>query len=159
MAGLLTATVVAGVAPILVYIWPPPARGQRYAPIDVTLDKGLDDMQDGDVTRFDAPTQPDSAFIMQDGGGDNAAGKLAFSGLAIMTGDKVNVFAINCSHLGCSVALNKDEKTLDCPCHGSRFNFDGSVRHGPALFPLSHLKWQKGDDPKLLKIDGIILGS
>src|SRR5712692_6904355 len=159
MAGLMTATVLAVVAPILVFIWPPPARGQRFAPIDVSLDKPLDQTQDGDVTRFDAPTQPDSAFVMQGDDGDNDPAKLAFSGLATKNGDEDNVVGINCAHLGCSVALNKDAKTLDCPCHGSRFRLDGTVQHGPAAYPLSHLKWQPGDNPTTLKIDGIILGT
>ena len=158
LASLLTATVVAGVLPILVYFWPAPPKGQKKGPINITLDKPLDQIQEGDAVKILAPTTPNSAFIMADGGGDNAAGDLAFGGYVVKTSGKTVVYAQNCSHLGCSINFNKDAGSFDCPCHGSRFHLDGSVLHGPAADPLSHLTWKQGDSPTQIQVDGIQLG-
>lgn len=37
-----------------------------------------------------------------------------------------------CSHLGCVLQWNPVERTWDCPCHGSRFEEDGSRIENPA---------------------------
>jgi len=42
-----------------------------------------------------------------------------------------------CTHMKCIVHWNRAERSWDCPCHGSRFNYDGSVIEGPALAPLA----------------------
>lgn len=39
-----------------------------------------------------------------------------------------------CTHAGCAVAWQED--LFACPCHGSKFNPDGSVAEGPANAPL-----------------------
>jgi Rieske Fe-S protein len=44
-------------------------------------------------------------------------------------------FSATCTHAGCTVNKIADG-TIDCPCHGSKFNLDGSVANGPATKPL-----------------------
>jgi cytochrome b6-f complex iron-sulfur subunit len=43
--------------------------------------------------------------------------------------------ASKCTHQGCEVAWQED--LFACPCHGSKFNPDGSVVNGPATEPLA----------------------
>lgn len=41
-----------------------------------------------------------------------------------------------CTHLGCTVNYFQNDKRFHCPCHGSVFEPDGKVAHGPAPKPL-----------------------
>ena len=41
--------------------------------------------------------------------------------------------SLRCTHLGCLLHFNAAERSWDCPCHGSRFDVDGSVLAGPAV--------------------------
>jgi Rieske Fe-S protein len=44
-------------------------------------------------------------------------------------------FSPKCTHAGCTVNKVADG-TINCPCHGSKYNLDGSVANGPATKPL-----------------------
>lgn len=37
-----------------------------------------------------------------------------------------------CPHLGCRLEWNPDEKSWDCPCHGSRYDYTGCLIDNPA---------------------------
>ena len=51
-------------------------------------------------------------------------------------GGELHCVSITCTHLGCTLGWNQAETTWDCPCHGSRFGYDGAVLNGPATRPL-----------------------
>lgn len=53
-------------------------------------------------------------------------------------------FSTVCTHAGCTVSKIA-EGTIDCPCHGSKFNLDGTVAQGPASRPL---------EPKRIAVEG-----
>ncbi len=45
-----------------------------------------------------------------------------------------------CTHLGCLLSWNNLDKTWDCPCHGSRFNYMGHQLYNPAIRDLDVLE-------------------
>lgn len=51
----------------------------------------------------------------------------------------LHAVSATCTHMGCLVGWNKTDRSWDCPCHGSRFDMDGKVLHGPATSPLENL--------------------
>lgn len=60
-------------------------------------------------------------------------------GLAVTRVSDTAVVAVSrtCTHQGCTVLLPAAPgRSLDCPCHGSRFTTAGAVVNGPAERPL-----------------------
>ncbi len=85
--------------------------------------------QNGVAGPFNHPTVPDGSvvvglFVEQiDSNGSLAA-------------DNIRVVEQTCTHLGCPVQWAPNDNRFECPCHGSQFNRDLSVHHGPAADPL-----------------------
>jgi Rieske Fe-S protein len=52
--------------------------------------------------------------------------------------------------MSCPTEWNKEDKTWDCPCHGSRFYYYGSVINSPATEPLQKLNFRVENDEIIL---------
>ncbi len=72
--------------------------------------------------------EPGEGRLVRDGAGKAAAYR--------DPGGELHVVSARCTHLGCLVRFNAAEVSWDCPCHGSRFDVDGTVLEGPAVSPL-----------------------
>ena len=53
---------------------------------------------------------------------------------------KIYAVKPNCSHLGCLLSWNNIDKTWDCPCHGSRYNYNGENIYEPGIKDLQQEK-------------------
>lgn len=56
----------------------------------------------------------------------------------------LHALSAKCTHLGCVVHFNAAERSWDCPCHGSRFDINGTMLHGPATAPLEPAELKNG---------------
>jgi Rieske Fe-S protein len=52
----------------------------------------------------------------------------------------VYAMTLTCTHQGCNIAASGliSGQTIECGCHGSRFDANGNVTNGPASAPLQH---------------------
>ncbi len=63
---------------------------------------------------------------------------MAAQAIIIHNSKGYRAISLVCPHLGCIVNVTSDG--FACPCHGSRFLPDGSLRNGPASRPLPALQ-------------------
>lgn len=54
--------------------------------------------------------------------------------------DQYHIVDVTCPHLKCELKWNKDERTWDCPCHGSRFDYMGNAIYSPSIYDLEYIK-------------------
>lgn len=66
-------------------------------------------------------------------------------------GDKFQVFAINCTHLGCPVRWFSESGLFMCPCHGGVYYEDGSRASGPPPRGLYEYEYKIKDGKLLVK--------
>jgi cytochrome b6-f complex iron-sulfur subunit len=66
----------------------------------------------------------------------------------IHTEDGFLAFGLACTHLGCTVE-QKDEG-FECPCHGSRYDYQGYVTRGPSKAPLKRLRVETNETGNLV---------
>jgi len=152
---IMAATVAAVVAPVAVYLFPPRDPSRMKEKVRVALPSPLASLREGAASRFDAPAG--TAFVMADGGENNSPGDPTFGGFLTRDRGQLRAFAITCPHLGCAYAFDDGKQHFVCPCHGSEFALDGTVIHGPATAPLSHLTWQPGPGVDEIDVDGITI--
>lgn len=74
--------------------------------------------------------------------------------LVIRNAETNTLIAFNptCTHQGCTVEFNAEEKILACPCHGSKFAPDGTVVEGPATRPLATFEAKEEESLVLVKV-------
>jgi len=80
-----------------------------------------------------------SASIDDLASGEGAVVRIGGESIAAYRDDSGTVHRLSarCAHMGCIVGWNANERTWDCPCHGSRYDALGTVIHGPATTGLA----------------------
>jgi glycine/D-amino acid oxidase-like deaminating enzyme/nitrite reductase/ring-hydroxylating ferredoxin subunit len=77
--------------------------------------------------------------------GDAAILKIDGDNVAAFRDEEGRIHAVSaaCTHMGCLLGWNSNDRTWDCPCHGSRFTLGGEVLAGPAVKPLEQKQTAK----------------
>ena len=68
-----------------------------------------------------------------------------------LEGDRFQVFAINCAHLGCPVRWFPQSSLFMCPCHGGAYYADGSRASGPPERGLFEYRYKIEDGKLMIK--------
>jgi menaquinol-cytochrome c reductase iron-sulfur subunit len=72
-----------------------------------------------------------------------------------IAGEKFQVFAINCAHLGCPVRWFEESKLFMCPCHGGAYYQDGSRASGPPERGLFEYKYKVASNALSIDVHGL----
>jgi Rieske Fe-S protein len=118
----LLAASILGV-PIVRYILSPVTRGRRPG-YESWLPLGALELFPEGETRFATYRNP----VVNAWDGETAT---IACWVRRLEGDRFQVFAINCAHLGCPVRWFPQSSLFMCPCHGGAYYADGSRASGP----------------------------
>jgi Rieske Fe-S protein len=72
--------------------------------------------------------------------------------------DEVIAISASCSHLGCIVTWDDEQKIFKCPCHDGRYDGEGRVVSGPPPGPLRRHKTRMEDGTILLATETVPYG-
>jgi Rieske Fe-S protein len=72
--------------------------------------------------------------------------------------DEVIAISAACSHLGCIVTWEEEQKIFKCPCHDGRYDKEGKVISGPPPRPLRRHKTKIEDGRILLATETVPYG-
>lgn len=68
----------------------------------------------------------------------NPGGSVYINSLIVFKAVDGNFYALSqiCTHEGCTVEYLEAQNDIFCPCHGSQYDIQGNVTHGPSTTPL-----------------------
>jgi glycine/D-amino acid oxidase-like deaminating enzyme/nitrite reductase/ring-hydroxylating ferredoxin subunit len=121
-----------------------------YDPSRITLHSASDFIQENlNVAKQygDWLKKGDIEQVEQLPSGSGAVLKEGIKPLAVFRNESGALFMHSavCPHLKCIVHWNGEERTFDCPCHGSRFSGEGKVINGPANSDLEPIGEEETD--------------
>ena len=108
-----------------------PGRVKPVAGFTNFLKENVDVVKEFFKKRFSPSTLTEVADLAH---GEARLVKYEGESIALYKDDNGKLHAIDpvCPHAKCMVDWNSAEKSWDCPCHGSRFSYDGALLTGPA---------------------------
>jgi Rieske Fe-S protein len=65
--------------------------------------------------------------------------------IVLNVGGEIRAFDAVCTHEGCPLGWNPDQRLIRCPCHGGAYDTAGKVVDGPPPAPLHRLEAEVGD--------------
>jgi cytochrome b6-f complex iron-sulfur subunit len=68
--------------------------------------------------------------------------------LVVRREDGFQAYGLVCTHLGCTI--EEVAEGFLCPCHGSRYDREGTIVRGPALKSLQRLRTEISTDGRLI---------
>jgi len=68
----------------------------------------------------------------------------------VSNGRSLIVVSSMCTHRNCRLKLAADHASIVCKCHGSTFDANGRVTHGPASIDLPHFEFAIDDHRDLM---------